>query len=169
MMMLIEDIETILTSTDPQHRSCDAILYDKTKRIKDYTTINLFGKLTDRNKIFLNARNNQDIRQRNGTVRSNCGNRTNVRNRQRLTITNHHPFITRVSSRIIQVVRITCHMRGCTKVGKPLRVIQFLNGAGRKSFSKVSRLLLLEFQEAPATFGQVSLFVTQLTVNREGG
>jgi hypothetical protein len=60
-------------------------------------------------------------------------------------------------------------MRGCTKVGKPLRVIQFLNGADRKSFSKVSRLLLLEFQEAPAMFGQVSLFVTQLTVNREGG
>ena len=62
MMMLIEDIETILTSTDPQHRSCDTILYDKMKRIKDYTKINLFGKLTDRNKIFLNAKNNQDIR-----------------------------------------------------------------------------------------------------------
>ena len=157
--MLIEDIETILTSTDPQHRSCDTILYDKMKRIKDYTKINLFGKLTNRNKIFLNARNNQDIRQRNGTVR----------NRQRLTITNHHPFITRVRSRIIQVVRIICHMRGCTRVRKPLRVIQFLNGASRKSFSKVSRLLLLEFQEASGTFGQVSLFVTQLTVNRGGG
>jgi hypothetical protein len=44
-----------------------------------------------------------------------------------------------------------------------------LNGASRKSFSKVSRLLLLEFQEASGTFGQVSLFVTQLTVNRGGG
>jgi hypothetical protein len=57
-MMLIEDIQTILTSADPQHCSCGAILYDKTKRIKDYMTINLFYKLTDRNEIFRNSRNN---------------------------------------------------------------------------------------------------------------
>ena len=56
-MILIEHIQAILTFVDTQH-SYDPILYGKTRGKKNDTTIIILCKLTNGNKLFLNARNN---------------------------------------------------------------------------------------------------------------
>ena len=58
MMTMIQHVETIFTSSDSQYSSCDLILYGKTKGREGDKTIIVFSKLTNRNKIFLNAKNN---------------------------------------------------------------------------------------------------------------
>ena len=58
MMTTIQHVETIFTSSDSQYNSCDLILYGKTRGREGNKIIIVFSKLTNQNKIFLNARNN---------------------------------------------------------------------------------------------------------------
>jgi len=88
-----------------------------------------------------------------------------VRNKKRLAIINHHPFITRIDNMNIYILGIICHVRGGTRVQIPGRVIGVWGRTSSKSLNKVGRLLFLKIKKHPTTFSQVSLLVAELTIN----
>jgi hypothetical protein len=88
-----------------------------------------------------------------------------VRDRKRLTITNHHPFITRIYSRNIDTLRIICRVRSGARVRIPGRVGGGRGGRSSESLNKIGRLLFLEIKKCPAAFSQVYLLVTELAID----